>query len=65
VDKAARLILDGAPADEVMALTGASTKDVQRTRRIVKGVQAGRTDEELATGGVTVTRVQQIRKAMV
>lgn len=64
VDKAVRLILDGSPTDEVMALSGASTKDVQRTRRIIRGVQAGQTDESLATGGVTITRVQHVRRAM-
>ncbi len=64
MDKVVRMILDGSPTDEIIAITAVSAKNLQRTRRVVRDVLAGAEDAVIATGGVTPTFVSRVRQAL-
>jgi hypothetical protein len=68
VDKTVDMLLrDEADAD-IITSTSVSIKNLQRVRRVVRGIASGKPDVELIGGGITHPFVQRVhasdRKAM-
>lgn len=64
LDKVVAMVVRGEDKDAIMSATNVSVKNYQRTRRVIKAIQANAPDMSIVKSDVTAKFVKAVRRAM-